>query len=350
MSLQSRAQQAAFPGLQPIQLIVEPSSFAPQQMGGPLSLIPLEQPLEVNEDDKDQDNRNVEEAIRALTGDEMGGGEEHSHHHEDKKDEDDLEVNEPGEVTIAVDDMNLGDVPGASNAAPLLEVNEVEAPAEVAPADDPKKSKKDSKWDWESRGATGFIAWIKERFDDVPQHTGMDTAGLERAVSYLEKLDNEISRAMRLDLDGELDANQIEKVRSMIDGGVTRLHDRLDKIKQHKKNSRKKKTTSSYAEDSIIKEAQKITGVQGVFVTVDLLTSLIARVCVNGMVSAGHDIEDLFERQAKYYNLNTREKAQVIQLLDDMGYAMRRDRGFMPDEDLHVEDSGNMDWAANYKG
>ena len=66
------------------------------------------------------------------------------------------------------------------------------------------------------------------------------------------------------------------------------------------------------------------------------------------MVSAGHDIEDLFERQAKYYSLDKREKAQVIQLLDDMGYAMRRDRGFMPEDDINVQDSDNFDWAANY--
>jgi hypothetical protein len=170
-------------------------------------------------------------------------------------------------------------------------------------------------------------------------------------VAYLEKLDGEISRAMRMDLDGELDANQIEKVRSIIDDGVGRLHDRLDKVKKHKKNSRKKKSTTAefQGDEFMVKEAQKITGVQGVFVTVDLLTSLIARTCINGMVSAGHDIEDLFTRQSEYYGLNKREKAQVIQLMDDMGYAMRRDRGF-PGEEIHVQDSDNFDWAANYAG
>lgn len=150
---------------------------------------------------------------------------------------------------------------------------------------------------------------------------------------------------MRLDLEGELDANQIEKVRSVIDNGIERLHERLDKVKSSKKKGRKKKADLT---EGLVKEAQKITGVQGVFVTVDLLTSHIARVCINGMVSAGHDIEDLFERQAKYFGLDKRERAQVIQLLDDMGYAMRRDRGFMPDEDVDVGSSDNMDWAANY--
>jgi hypothetical protein len=68
------------------------------------------------------------------------------------------------------------------------------------------------------------------------------------------------------------------------------------------------------------------------------------------MVSAGHDIEDLYARQVKYYKLSTREQAEVQQLLSDMGYAVRQDRGFMPDEDFDVSSSDNMDWAANYKG
>lgn len=311
MSFESNAQQL---------VVVDPSVVMPQMGGGEMSLVPLE----------------VSEPVHEKH-------DEHSH----APDMSPMEVQEPGEVSIIIEDM-----PGAPGSPDPIEVVEQPEHQEEAKVDDSdsKKSKKDPKWDWESRGATGFIAWVKERCDSVPKHSGYDTAGLERAVSYLEKLDSEISRAMRLDLDEELDANQIEKVRSMIDEGISRLHDRLDKVKKHKKNSRKKKTSEFQTDEKLVKEAQKITGVQGVFVTVDLLTSLIARTCINGMVSAGHDIEDLFTRQAEYYGLNKREKAQVIQLLDDMGYAMRRDRGFMPEEEIHVQDSDNMDWAANYKG
>ena len=37
-----------------------------------------------------------------------------------------------------------------------------------------------------------------------------------------------------------------------------------------------------------------------------------------------------------------------MQLLSDMGYALRQDRGFMPDDDLTVEEG--MDWNQNFKG
>jgi hypothetical protein len=303
MSLQSEAQL----------LVVDPSGGMP--MGGsPMELVPLEV-SEVHPD-------HPAEATMSP-----------------------LEVGEPGEISIVIEDLP-GAPPGTHDPEPEPHIEVHEDDKDNIDDNDAKKSKKDPKWDWESRGAKGFIAWVKERCDDVPKHSGYDTAGLERAVAYLDRLDNEISKAMRLDLDGELDADQIEKVRATIDNGIERLHDRLDKVKKHKKTSRKKK--SEFEPDGIVKEAQKVTGVQGIYIVAPLLTSRIARVCINGMVSAGHDIEDLFDRQVKYYNLNKREQAEVMQLLMDMGYAVRQDRGFMPDQDLHVEDSDNMDWAANY--
>ena len=261
-----------------------------------------------------------------------------------------IEVSEPGEVEIVVEEL-----PGApqNSPEPVLEVAE-EPSLHVEDDNEAKKEKeedpKGAKWNWSKHGPQGFVAWIKERLDSVPKHSGTDSAGLERAMAYMEKLDNEISKAMRVDLDSELDANQVEKIRAQLDDGLSRLQARLEKVKDSKKSSRKKKKTAEYEvdEDGFIKEAQKITGVKGVYVTVPLLISRIARVCVNGTVSAGHDIEDLYTRQVKKYALNTREQAEVRQLLWDMGYPLREDRGFFPDEDLEVSDSDNMDWAANY--
>ncbi len=219
---------------------------------------------------------------------------------------------------------------------------------EQSKADDSSKSKKSEKWDWESKGAKGFLAWVKTRINDVPKHSGYDTAGLERAVSYFERLDNEISKAMRLDLEGELDADQIEHVRTQIEKGLEMLNDRIDKVKESKKGKKKTKKRADDESGSLVKEAQKITGVQGIYVTVPLLISRVARVCINGMVSGGHDIEDLYARQVKKYKLSEREQAETMQLLSDMGYALRQDRGFMPDDDLSVEEG--MDWNQNFKG
>lgn len=300
------------------------------------------------------------------------------------------------------DNIVVEELPGAPEGTKDPEIEVHDEPLMVedqeAAKDDKKDGKgaKNEKWDWSKHGPHGFVAWVRERLGAVPKHSGYDSAGLERAMAYMDRLDNEISKAMRMDLDGELDANKIEKVRSELDEGLSRLQARLDKVKDAKKSSKKKKKTAqdlsteistvmnrwtdedinAYVEDisvpgetwdiqkavvqianggiepgyelGMIKEAQKIMGVSGVMITVPLLISRIARVCVNGTVSGGHDIEDLYQRQVKKYSLDFREQAEVRQLLWDMGYAMREDRGFFPDDDLQVSDSDNMDWAANY--
>jgi hypothetical protein len=315
-----------------------------------------------------------------------------------------LEVSDAADIMLVVEELP-GAPSGTKDPEPMLEVNDgplhVQEPGQDD-ANDAKKGKdggKNEKWDWSKHGPHGFVAWVKERLDSIPKHSGYDSAGLERAMAYMEKLDNEISKAMRMDLDSELDANKVESVRSQLDEGLSRLQGRLDKVKDAKKSSRKKKKTAqdlssdiqtvmtrwededinAYVADNtvpgeswdiekalvqianngeepgfeglgLIKQAQKIMGVKGVMITVPIFISRIARVCVNGTVSAGHDIEDLFNRQVDRWKLNEREQAEVQQLLFDMGYPLRQDRGFMPGDDLEVWDSDNMDWAANYRG
>lgn len=255
-----------------------------------------------------------------------------------------FEVSEPIDIEIVVEELP-GAPPGTKDPEPVLEVMEEKAKEDE---NDAKADKKSEKWNWAARGADGFVIWIKERCEDVPKHSGIDSSGLERAAAYLEKLDAEISKAMRLDVEGELDANKIEEVRSKIDDGLARLHDRLDKVKKTKKNYKKKKADTEFEETGIVKEAQKITGVQGIYVTVPLLISRVARICINSAVSAGKNIETTYDDQVKRYKLDDREQAEVRQLIEDMGYPMRNDRGHMPEDDIDVSSSDNFDWVASY--
>lgn len=227
----------------------------------------------------------------------------------------------------------------------LLEViEEPEKDTKKNDANDAKSKTPKDQWDWEAKGHEGFLEWVKERFSAVPKHSGYDSSGLERAVSYLEKLDNEISKAMRLDLDGKLDANKIEEIRSKIEDGIDRLYDRLEKIKK----KTKKKKADFIADDTLVKEAQKAAGVRGIYVMAPLFISCIARTLINGHISGGHDMEDMFKKLSSKYKLNDREKMETIQLLSDMGFPVRLDRGLIDDE-VDTTSSDNFDWAANYK-
>lgn len=262
-----------------------------------------------------------------------------------------MEVGEPGQIELVVEDLEA--IPGLFGD--LDPAREAELEVTDAPDDkDAKKKEKDDNdakakapkdsWDWEAHGHEGFLEWIKNRFKSVPKHSGYDSSGLERAVSYLEKLDNEISKAMRLDLDGKLDADKIEDVRAKIEDGIDRLYERLEKIKK----KTKKKKADFVEDEALVKEAQKAAGVRGIYVMAPLFISCIARTCINGYVSAGHDMEGIFKKLSTKYKLNDREKMETIQLLADMGFPVRLDRG-MIDEEVDITSSDNVDWAANYK-
>lgn len=268
----------------------------------------------------------------------------------DVDDENDLQGS--GEVSVQVGDeapvvkefeFTLPVVPGGENQEEIEDSSDLEVEEEP---DEIEVDEPDA-WDWSRRGGISmFPNWLQGMMQNVPKHSGHDTSGLERAIAYLSAVDREISKAVRMDLKSELDVSQLEKARDEIQKGCDRLAERLDKIIKNKRPKKKKKSEAEEA--GLVKEAQKITGVKGIMVTVPLLISRIARVCINGMVSGGHDIERLYKNQVDLYSLTLREKAEVLQLLDDMGYPIRRDRGIHPDEDIDRTRTDNLDWNANY--
>lgn len=245
--------------------------------------------------------------------------------------------------------FDLANVPGAlhqEDIQPEIEVEEAPQKEVIVEERDP--------WDWQSLGLGKFLSWLHGMMNGVPGHSGYDTSGLERAIAYFEHLDKEISKAMRTDFKNEIDVAKAEEAREQIEKGLERLVDRLEKVKttKYKRHAKKGKTKKkSEAEADLVKNAQKITGVEGrVHVTVPLFISGLARVCINSMVSAGHDIEDVFHKMAKQYSLDDRQKFELVTLLADMGYPVRRDRGAMLDSDFEYHSSDNQDWSANYPG
>ena len=266
-----------------------------------------------------------------------------------------LNIIEPETAVIVIAPEIDHPVPGAPKNVSEIIVDDEEEEEEKSKKDkddsndmdvnDARKSKKKEKWDWEKNGPEGFIDWVNDKLKNVPKHSGYDSAGLERAVAYLEKLDSDISKAMRLDLDGELDSNAVEKVREKIDSGLERLEERIELVK--KKNKKKKK--ADVLNYSLVKEAGKAPNFNSMVVTVPLLTFKLARVCINGVVSGGHDLEDIFNQQSKKYKLTEREKAELSQLLEDMGYPLRQDRGYLVDEVVDQTNTDNFDWNANYQ-
>lgn len=154
---------------------------------------------------------------------------------------------------------------------------------------------------------------------------------------------------MRTDYRNEIDASKAEEARETIEDGLERLVERLDKVRSTKfKRHQKKNKKADYTSDGMVKEAQKAPHIGGITITVPLLISRIARVCINGAVSGGHSIEDIFADQVKKYKLTDREQAETLQLLEDMNWPVMRDRGWKVDESGKRSDQDNLDWNQNF--
>lgn len=250
---------------------------------------------------------------------------------------DDLElaVEEPAFV------FELSPVPGGEYQDEIEDPHAIEvSDEEIEVSDDP--------WKWD---VAGFLQWLQSKMQGIPKHSGRDSAGLERAMAFLEQLDREISRAVRSDLNNEIAIDAVEKARDEINKGLERLQDRLDKVNTTKYPKRKgNKKKKADAANNIVKEGSKAAYYGAITVTVPILISGIARACVNSMVSAGKDIEDEFQKLAKQYDLDNREEFMLYQTLSDMGYHVRRPRGSALNEEVDRSSTENTGWGADYSG
>lgn len=234
--------------------------------------------------------------------------------------------------------FTLPKVPGSDSD------EEIEEPAELTVSeDDDQVQVEDDPWKWNHEK---FLHWLEEKLKNIPKHNGKDISGLEKAIAYLKYLEGECSKASRSDIKNQIDTNNLEKARSEIYDGLDRLEVRLKKIESIKNPmKRTKKKASEDESDGFIKQAKSIH----FEVNVPYFISLLARICINSSVSAGHDIEEIFADLAKKYELTKQQKLEVVHLIEDMGYAsVWRDRSKMIGEDIDLTSSENGDWAAQY--
>jgi hypothetical protein len=274
----------------------------------------------------------------------------------DLLDADDLEINdEPEEVAIieVQDDAQEPDIVFMLDPVPGAPIDQeielsVDDDGDIEVKDSDEIEIDEDPWDWSSKGLSNFLQWLNQRLQQIPQHSGYDTTGLEKTKAYLEYLDKEISKAMRQDFKNEIDHGLAERAREQIEGALERLEERYNRVKSEKYRRHAKKKKSSLDEFMMIKEASRGERIGGIVITVPLLISRLARTCINGTGSSGHDIEDMFEKLAKEYNLDKRERAELAQLLDDMNYPVNVDRGFPPGEPVDRTRSDNYDFNANY--
>lgn len=245
-----------------------------------------------------------------------------------------IEVEEEPEIEVEEEplDFTLPLIPGAEDQDEIEELSVEEPKEDIKVESDPN-----------SWTIATFLPWMHKKMTVVPKHSGKDTLGIERMIAYFKSLKNELSKAARMDLTGSLDIGALEKIRDEIENAISRGEERLEQLL----NTKYKKKKKADSQPELVKEAQKSASFT---VNVPYTISALARVCINSTVSGGHDMEQTLIKLDKKYKLDDREKLQLMFLLSDMGYPVRRDRGFMFDEPIDQTSSDGFDWNGTFPG
>ena len=76
-----------------------------------------------------------------------------------------------------------------------------------------------------------FVDYAKDKIGKIPRHSGETISGCERAKSFLNSIDGEMSKAMRGDYDGAIDEAEVDGLRKHIGDMMERLEKQIKKLK-----------------------------------------------------------------------------------------------------------------------
>lgn len=206
----------------------------------------------------------------------------------------------------------------------------------------------------QSKKVEQFVQFLDEQIAKIPtvQHAQGNLSKMENAAARWKKLNNYCSEAMRSDFDGVLDVDDIDKKRQQIEFNMDALQDAIDSLhamKQTRRQQRRqhRRRADEDFDDTMTKEATAphFTGFQMV---VTPFQRAIVGALINGKVSGGRNIEELWSEAKEKYKMDAREELEVLQLLADMGYPEFKDRLRLGDDENPSRKDGFGEWASNY--
>jgi len=186
-----------------------------------------------------------------------------------------------------------------------------------------------------------FMEYVSGTYPaQIPRHDGTTMLGCEKAISFLDRLNSEISRAIRDDMDDVLDVSSLEQIRVSVMKDTLVLKDHLNKLKKKFKEMHKSSSVSiaedngvpvwknadgdSVSYDELKKEAATPNKM---VIAVPPFERAIAGILINAQVSGGNSMEDVWDVLSKKYDIQPREELAIMQVVMDMGFHVFKDRG-----------------------
>jgi len=250
-----------------------------------------------------------------------------------------------GVTKVTLEDLDL--LPGSDISSKDLDDNEEEK--ETNYADDGDLSK--------------FMEYISGQYPgNIPQHDGRSMVGCEKAISFLDKTNSEISRAIREDTENALDVQGLEDTRVKIMRDIMVLKEHLGKLKKKLKEEHGKKASldengipnwvSASGEEVEYSDLKKEAATpRNIVIAVSPFERAISGIMINAHVSGGHSIEDVYGFLSNKYSIDEREELAIMQLCMDSGFHIFKDRGTYSPNDSSADNANGktgVDFLRNY--
>lgn len=211
-----------------------------------------------------------------------------------------------------------------------------------------EEQKLDEQQGWRStKDPKEFMEFLQKELRRIGNpHAWRTKSEKERGLAQLKKLDHFTSEALRSDYDNVLDVPSIDAIRNRIEHHIDQCEVALEGIQNMKKN-RKKLRRRGEDEPEMTKEAG-VPHFNGMNVMITPLERAIVGILINGKVSGGKDMEELYAELKEKYDLSERDDLAIFQILNDMGYPTFRDRLRLHDSEDPTREEGLGEWQQQF--
>jgi hypothetical protein len=239
------------------------------------------------------------------------------------------------------------------------------------PVEDKVVQVKESDW-MKSQEAKDFMPFLVVEMKRIKTPTACsgNKNEVERSLGQYKKLDSYISKALRSDWSSDISVNDVDKMRQQIERHIEELERMLaahHEMKNRRKQVRRRASDNSSCEDcgapmyedsgvkmcvacqeKGLKKEATTPHFLGMQYQMSAFERAIVGTLINGVVSGGRDIEELFKKFEKKYDINAREKLAIIQILADMGYPVFKDRARIDENEDPTDEKEPREWQTQY--
>ena len=216
----------------------------------------------------------------------------------------------------------------------------------------PENSEEPEDTDWRtSKHPKHFVTFLIKEINRIPKPGDVrgNKSALEKLHGQLAQLDSFISQALRKDYDDEVDVSKVDEIRRMVEKHKDEVQDALDGMEMMSKQKRQMRSRRADEEEGDLVKEATTPHMNGMQTQISAFERAVVGAIINGAISGGRNIEELYASAKEKYKFTPREELALLQILEDFGYAINRDRLRVGDKDGDPTREDNLgEWQSQY--